>query len=143
MADEKPEAQEPIPPPPESSDLAGAWNDLREAIDIPKLSDEKLREFVDDFVSNRIFTSAHLHENEAATMLSMVFMPIALGCFSKVQEESFKNVGVIWEYYSKAGPRSINGRPIFFSLNVLHIDDWERAKKAINREIERRQNIEL
>ncbi len=40
------------------------------------LPQEQLRQFVDDFVSGRIFTSAHLRENDD---IGMVFMPVVLG----------------------------------------------------------------
>jgi len=131
-----------IPPGPESGDLQGAWNDLKEALNLPKLTDDKLREFIDDFVSNRIFTTAHLRDSQA-DMIPNIFLPLALGCFSKTQPESLDQIGVIYEYYEKASPRSINGLPIFFSFHMLHIDDWERAKPAIEKEMERRKNIEL
>jgi hypothetical protein len=146
MAERKKTEAEPaepeVPPAPESSELGAAWNDLKEALDLPRVSDEKLRQFVDDFVSNRIFTTAHLHDHEV-DLVPMIFMPISLGCFSKVQPDSLKNIGVIWEYLDKAGPRSINGKPIFFTFNMLHIEDWKRAIPAIQKEEERRKSIEL
>jgi hypothetical protein len=55
----------------------------------------------------------------------------------------FQNLGVIWEWMAKAGPRSINGYPIFFSCRLMHRDDWTRAEKAILREQTRRESIEL
>ena len=131
-----------IPKGPESGELSEHWYDLKEALNLPHLSDDQLREFVNDFVSNRIFTSAHLRDNEVG-MLPMIFMPLALGCMSKVQPDSLSQIGCIWEHMHKAAPRSINGKPIFFSLNLLHKDDWERAMVAIEREQERRKNIPL
>jgi hypothetical protein len=131
-----------VPNGPESGDLQGAWNDLKEALNLPKLTDDKLREFIDDFVSNRIFTTAHLSDAEA-DLIPSIFLPIALGCFSKVQPDTLSQIGVIYEYYEKAGPRSINGKPSFFSFHMLHIEDWDRARPAIVKEIERRKNIDL
>jgi len=55
----------------------------------------------------------------------------------------WRNLGVIWEYIDKAGPRSINGHPSFFSHRLLSLSDWHRAHKAYVREMERRQNIEV
>lgn len=131
-----------IPSAPESARLQEHWDDLREALNLPKLSDEKLREFVDDYVSGRIFTTAHLRDSEA-DMIPMIFMPLALGCFSKVQPDTLSQIGVIYEYYERAGRLNVNGKPTFFSFHMLHIDDWERAKPAIERELERRKSIEL
>jgi len=53
------------------------------------------------------------------------------------------NIGILYEYMSQAGPRSINGCPMFFSVRYMHREDWCRARGAIQREEERRQNITL
>lgn len=52
-------------------------------------------------------------------------------------------IGVLWEWMSKAGPRAINGYPIFMSMRVMHRDDWSRAVGAIQREEKRREDIEV
>lgn len=53
------------------------------------------------------------------------------------------DLGVVYEEHSKAGPRSINGYPIFYSFRVLSRNDWDRARKAITRELERRESMEV
>lgn len=58
-------------------------------------------------------------------------------------QEYAEQLGVIWEWMSQAGPRSINGYPTFSSHRLLHRDDWERARKALAREQERRESIEV
>jgi len=55
----------------------------------------------------------------------------------------FQNLGVIYEEVSKAGPRSINGQPIFWSLRIINRSDWQRAYVAITRELARRENMEI
>lgn len=55
----------------------------------------------------------------------------------------FRDLGIIWEYLGEAAPRAINGCPMFFSCHLMHREDWERARAAINREFERRESIEL
>jgi hypothetical protein len=106
---------------------------------VPRLSDDELREFIDAFVSGRIFTSNHVPEG-AGDMIAMVFMPIAFGAITK---EIAEETALVYEYIDKAGPRSINGMPIFFSCRLLHKDDWERALPALRAERDRRKNIEL
>jgi hypothetical protein len=59
------------------------------------------------------------------------------------RQEFISNIGVIYEWMEKAGPRSVNGYPTFFSCRLLHKEDWERAKVAIVREQERRETIEV
>jgi hypothetical protein len=61
----------------------------------------------------------------------------------RAYQHHFQNLGVIWEWMDKAGPRAINGYPIFFSCRIMHAEDWNRAKRAIIREQERRGTIEI
>lgn len=104
------------------------------------LQPDELRKFVDDFVSGRVFTSAHLRESDD---IAMVFMPLALGALAGWSDTGLKQIGVLWEYLDKAGPMVINGLPCFFSFRILNADDWATARAAILREQERRKNIEL
>lgn len=108
--------------------------------EIPLLSDEDLREFVVGVLSNKYFLSYQV-KNERD--ISLVFMPIALGAFAGWPEEALNNVGVLYSEYSKAFPRTVNGYPMFGEFRILHKKDWERASKAINRELERRKEIEV
>lgn len=52
-----------------------------------------------------------------------------------------QNLGIVWEDYSEAGPRSVNGCPIFFSMNLMSKADWKRACKAIDKEQKRRERM--
>lgn len=106
---------------------------------LPRLSDDELREFIDAFISGRIFTSNHIPEGNG-DLIAMVFMPIAFGAVTK---ETAEEVALVYEYLDKAGPRSINGMPIFFSCRLLHKKDWERALPVLKAERDRRKNIEL
>ena len=52
-------------------------------------------------------------------------------------------LGIIYGYYKDAGPRTINGYPIFFSMGVLNKTDWERLREVLTKELERRDSLEL
>lgn len=110
---------------------------------IPRMTDGEIRKFVDDFVSDRIFTDRHIRPNEAKRMVGNVFMVLMLTPMHLIPEEEFANLGCIWEYLSKAESRGINGYPCFFSARFMHKDDWERAVVAIKKEEERRKGIEI
>lgn len=109
-----------------------------------KLSDDELRKFICGVLDGSIFTSAHLHNQD---LLPMVFMPLAIGMFRYHSEEEIKEIltqtGVFYSYMKDAGPRAINGYPMFFSCGLLHIDDWRRAREAIIAEEERRKTMPL
>jgi hypothetical protein len=50
-----------------------------------------------------------------------------------------RDLGVVYEQVSKAGPRGINGYPIFMSLRLMHREDWKLAFNAYRKEVERRK----
>lgn len=103
----------------------------------PHMTDDQLREFVLGCCDDKIFTSFHVHE-EPTDVLKLVFMPIAFGALKTIKLDE---LGCIWEWWIQAGQRSINGYPSFFSMRVMHKDDWERAHKAIDAELTRRQTV--
>lgn len=87
---------------------------------IPRLTEQQLVDLAVDINKNVYFTSIHVVN---PSDIPMVFMPIALGAFADWTEEEVKQVGLIYEKYSEAGPRSINGYPTFFSCKILGIED--------------------
>lgn len=93
---------------------------------LKRLPDEDLAAFVEDLVGGRIFTSAHVSPPEH---LHLVFLPVALGAFKDWTREEVDQIGVLYEHLDKAGPRSINGMPGFFSARLLHRDDWKIARE--------------
>jgi hypothetical protein len=54
-----------------------------------------------------------------------------------------KDLGIIWEYVDKAGPRAVNGCPMFFSCHLMNREDWGRAYDAIQREAKRRKSFKI
>lgn len=134
------------PPDPSDSkdpnELQASWNDLKEGLTLPPMSNDELRKFVDDFVSGRLFSSAHLKANEMKDV-GLIFLPVAMGALSKYNPDSLDSIGLIFEYLDQALPRGINGRPMFTSCRFMGKPDWERARQAIIREEERRGSIEV
>lgn len=109
----------------------------------PGVTDEQLREFVLAYADGRIFTSAHIPKSQETSLFPLIFMPVALGAFSNIRKNDLKHIGVLWEFIDKALPRGINGYPMFASLRVLNRTDWDRARKAIAAELERRKDIHV
>jgi hypothetical protein len=60
-------------------------------------------------------------------------MPVILGAMSSFSEEGSKSIGMVYEYFDKAGPRAINGYPMFMSCAFLNQKDteyvWEKYAK--------------
>lgn len=93
---------------------------------------EELSQIAKDIANNLIFTDFHIPPYERRN-LHLFFMPLVFGAFSNSSEEYVKDIGMIFEYYSKAGPTGINGMPVFFSLQYLSLHDtkivWEKVAK--------------
>lgn len=83
--------------------------------------------------ARQIFTNFHIPEGSRSSMLGMIFMPIVFGAFQDMPEAEVDNIGMIFEYMDKAGPRSINGMPMFVSFGLLSKSDtkkvWDKVKK--------------
>lgn len=100
------------------------------------MSEEELRKLAVDFVENKIFTNFHMQEHDVrdGTMLGLIFMPLILG------DGSFAtDAWMLYEYADQAGPRSINGYPIFFSVRKIiqkdapafrhYVEEYKEMKK--------------
>ena len=53
-----------------------------------------------------------------------------------------RDLGVVYEHMSEAGPRAINGYPMFMSLRLMHREDWKLAFDAYKKEVARRTSDE-
>ncbi len=90
-------------------------------------TDEELQQLASDLFHGKIFTTQHKALADNPEAISRVFMPIIF--FKPKDRKKFwdSNPGMIFEYLDKAGSRSCNGLPSFFSLQYL---DQEETKKV-------------
>jgi hypothetical protein len=58
------------------------------------------------------------------------------------REEYFKNIGMLFEENSKAGPMAINGYPMFMSCQILSMDDTKRFIEMYNKYVKMREDFE-
>src|SRR5574343_691993 len=89
----------------------------------PSRSDQDLKQLARDVHAGLVFGTWNV---ESETEIGMVFMPILLA--SSVTRKMMERDGIIhlYEYLDKSAPRSINGMPIFFSLNTLNKEETEK-----------------
>lgn len=111
---------------------------LGEPPEIHRMTDDKLKEFVLGLCDGKVFTSEHCNSPDD---IRRVFMVVGLGGLSNIPQEQLQNVGILWEWLDKAGPRSINGMPMFLSVRLMHKEDWARAVVAYKKEMDRRDQI--
>ena len=100
----------------------------------PRMSNEDLKRFVLGCCDGHVFTNQHVKDPK---LVPLIFIPLKFS----TDFDYLKDVGLMWEWYSEAWPRRINGYPQFGSVRLMHRDDWEPARVAIERELKRRDNI--
>jgi predicted nucleotidyltransferase len=89
-------------------------------------TDEELKKIATDLLDGKIFCDRQVtNPNDIA----MVFMPIVLGAFSEMKDEVRKDIGFLYEYIDKAGPRAVNGMPCFFSVRYLNKEETAKMFK--------------
>lgn len=88
-------------------------------IEFKKLTDNELKSIAVDFCEGKIYSDRHIPPEGSDCAIMMVFMPLALGAGKEWSKEDCEQIGMIYEYVSEAGPRSIDSMPSFFSFRML------------------------
>lgn len=92
--------------------------------------DQKLFEIAKGIHGGTIFTSMQVRDQ---CDLPLVFMVLSLAGPETIEELKRDGIQVLYAYYSEAGPRGINGYPIFMSCSVLNGNEWNKIVKYIKR----------
>ena len=89
-------------------------------------TDQELRQLATDIKSGMVFTSNHVPPGEEY-MLGSIFLPLML--MTEEQHKDFleKKPAMVFEHMSQAGPRSVNGYPIFMSIQFLLEDEYKKV----------------
>ncbi len=94
---------------------------------IERLDPDELKKFAVDLFSGKIFTSFHIRPGDER-MGVQIFVPLLFLDDAGRKDLKKRKPHVFYEYLSEAGPRSINGYPIFMSVRTLGKEDWDAAK---------------
>jgi hypothetical protein len=94
------------------------------------MDEKELKQLAIDISENKVFGTFHMNKCEIAN-LSAVFMPVIFMTDEQRKESSDNNIVHFYEYYDKAGPRSVNGMPCFFSMCQINKNDWDKVVKYI------------
>jgi len=93
------------------------------------VTDDELKQLAKDIHGNRVFTIRHIRPQDLSRLLGMVFMPLSLMNDKHMDDltEKLGEKGMVYEYLSEAGPRAVNGYPVFFSLRAMDTDETEKV----------------
>lgn len=101
-------------------------------------TDKELKELAKDMVADKIFTTAHVRQGDEH-LIGSIFMTLLFMNQKQRDEMQGKGVAVLYEYMSEAGPREMNGYPIFSSMRTMSQEEWgkvweyhEKIKKALD-----------
>jgi len=95
----------------------------KKRMEYKRKTDEEIKALAMDLVKERIFTSSHLRNPEET---SMVFLPLSFTAPADIKELKRLEASLLYEYWEKALPRSVNGLHMFGSLNWLDKKDHQR-----------------
>lgn len=99
-------------------------------VPVSSVTDEQIQEIALGLHRRQIFCDRHIPQPQWEDMVPSVFLTIGLGGFGNVDVTT---LGLVWEHLDKAGPRSINGFPMFFSCNLLNKEDAEKVMVIVRR----------
>jgi len=92
---------------------------------IPK-TDKEIKEIALGIYKGIIFTSNQIKDNSSIGMVFSAFL-LSPPEYKKWLEEN--KISMLYEHLDKAGPRSINGYPMFISHGHLNNEDEIRVKE--------------
>ena len=95
-------------------------------------TDKELRELAFYIFENKVFgTWSFRDDKEMANLIGIVFMPFMF----MPQEDKKKLIDAkvihMYEFYDQAGPRSINGYPIFMGVRFILEGEWKKIVKYV------------
>jgi hypothetical protein len=93
-------------------------------------SEDELNTLALDIVSNQVFTSSMVRDERD---IPLAFMILSLLDRRTIRYLRWIGAHLLYEYYDKAMPRSVNGYPCFFSMNILDKNDTDRLYEKIRR----------
>ena len=99
-----------------------------------------IKQLAIDLVSGKVFTDRHLPTDDVGA-LHMVFLPLAIMDEKQRKRLAKQEIYLMYEYIDKAGPRSYNGYPIFFSMQTLNKKDTEAVFAYVKKVKEALENV--
>lgn len=103
---------------------------------------DELKQIAIDLHHGKIYCDQHIPQGES---IATAFMVLAFMDAPAIQQLQDDPPGMIYEYLDKAGPRSVNGMPCFFSMQMLSQSDAKIVCDTANkiRDAERAMQLEV
>jgi len=89
-------------------------------------TDKELKEIAMAIRAGTIFTDRNI-KPEDQYLAGSIFIPLLLMDEKGRKELVDSKPGMIYQYMSEAGPRSVNGYPCFFNMRILSQEEMEKV----------------
>lgn len=96
---------------------------------VPVRPDQELKKLALEYTEGKIFGSWNIHETDQKSVIGMVFMPITF----MLKKDLPEDIAHVYAYMHEAGPRSINGYPMFYSCYMLNEADYKKFVEYVNK----------
>ena len=93
---------------------------------------EELKKLAIDIVEGRVFGTWNI-SSEEKNLIPMIFLPLNFIDERQFRRLKSRKIVHAYEHLDRAGPRTVNGYPIFFSCKFLTRKDWKRVVRYIRR----------
>jgi len=103
------------------------------------MEETELRQLALDIADGKVFGSWSLWGTQH--LLQIVFMPLAFMSREDLEAMTEKKVVHLYEYLSEAGPRCINGYPIFTSFRTITEKEWEWLVPVIEKLLKHKESF--
>lgn len=87
-------------------------------------TDTELEQLAQDIVAGRVYSSYNEGWHDS-------FMVLRFLDKEQLDELQRREIAFVYEYMDKAGPRSVNGQPVFFSVNYLTKEEYKRLHPRV------------
>jgi hypothetical protein len=94
------------------------------------MPEDEMKELAMAMRAGTVFSSDHMRPQES-NMLGSVFMPLMLGGRNLHRQLALHDITLFYEEVCKAGPRAINGLPMFTSVRMLCRTEHQRLRDKI------------
>ena len=91
-----------------------------------EMSLQDITKLARDVITNLVFMSDQVR---GPNDIPMVFLPLALIDEKTMKDWQKRGIVHVWEFYSKSGPRGINGYPFFTSCHPINSTDYKKVRE--------------
>ena len=98
------------------------------------MTDTEISALAERIFRNEVFTSAwHCRDAQQVMDSFMVIFALMENDDRKKLAKTLEDGGMVWEAFSEAGPRSVNGMPSFFSCHIVDAADTAKVREVLAR----------